>query len=184
VRGATPDPRMKAMTREDVSELHRRIFPLHRHYAQRLFAHLPTGARQIASAYYLGNLRLHFDLQERCYDAPEAWPMRCTAGQTTLVIDHNGQFRACELRGVIGDLHDHDLNVAEALASNAVRSETEAIGRDGCWCTHSCFIHESSKFSARAQLFEIPWAWWKQNFEKIETAPASELERFRNLELA
>jgi MoaA/NifB/PqqE/SkfB family radical SAM enzyme len=184
VRGATPDPCVKAMTREDVTQLHRRLFPLHRHYARRLFAHLSAPAKQVATAYYLGNLRMHFDVQERCYDGPSQWPMRCTAGQTTLVIDHNGRFRACELRGIIGNLHDHKLDVSAALASNGLKSETAAIERDGCWCTHSCFIHESSKFSARAQLLEIPWAWWKQNFEKIEAAPLEELERFRNLELA
>lgn len=184
VRGVTPAPDMKAMTREDVAQLHRRLFPLHRHYAQRLFAHLPAGAKQMATAYYLGNLRMHFELQEKCYDGPSPWPMRCTAGQTTLVIDHNGRFRACELRGIIGDLRDHQFDIPAALASSAVKRETESIARDGCWCTHSCFIHESSKFSTRAQLFEIPWAWWKQNFETIETASLDEVERFRNLELA
>lgn len=184
VRGVTPAPDMKAMTREDVAQLHRRLFPLHRHYAQRLFAHLPAGAKQMATAYYLGNLRMHFELQEKCYDGPSPWPMRCTAGQTTLVIDHNGRFRACELRGIIGDLRDHQFDIPAALASSAVKRESESIARDGCWCTHSCFIHESSKFSTRAQLFEIPWAWWKQNFETIETASLDEVERFRNLELA
>lgn len=184
VRGVTPAPDMKAITREDVAQLHRRLFPLHRHYAQRLFAHLSAGAKQMATAYYLGNLRMHFELQEKCYDGPSPWPMRCTAGQTTLVIDHNGRFRACELRGIIGDLRDHQFDIPAALASSAVKRETESIARDGCWCTHSCFIHESSKFSTRAQLFEIPWAWWKQNFETIETASLDEVERFRNLELA
>ena len=29
--------------------------------------------------------------------------MACTAGQTTLVVDHNGRFRSCEMRPIIGD---------------------------------------------------------------------------------
>lgn len=184
VRGATPDPGMKRLTRQSLIGLHRRLLSFHRHYARRLFAHLPAGARQIATAYYLGNLRLHFEVQERNFDAPTRWPMRCTAGQTTLVVDHNGGFRACELRGVAGSLREHGMNAARALASPEMRKETAAIGRDGCWCTHSCFIHESGKFSPRVQLFEIPWAWWKQNAERLPEAPAGELDRFRNLELA
>jgi len=184
VRGATPDPGMKALTRDDIASLHRRLFPLHRHYARRLFAHLPAPARALATAYYLGNLRLHFELHERCHEAPSPWPMPCTAGQTALVVDHNGRFRACEMRGIIGNLHDHSMNLTAALRSRSVRDEIEAIAREGCWCTHSCFIHESSKFSPRVQLFEIPWAWWKQHSEQVATAPFSELERFRNLELA
>lgn len=184
VRGATPDPGVKGMTREEVAGLHRRLLPFHRHYARRLFAHLPAPARAVATAYYLGNLRLHFDLQERCYEAPTPWPMRCTAGQTALVVDHNGRFRACEMRGTIGDLREHGMNLAAALGSTGVRDEVAAIAREGCWCTHSCFIHESGKFSPRVQLFEIPWAWWSQKWEQMATAPLAELERFRKLEMA
>ena len=127
---------------------------------------------------------MHFELQERCFDGPSPWPMHCTAGRTTLEIDHNGRFRACELRGIVGDLRENNLDVSAVLASGAVQNEIGAIACDGCWCTHSCFIHESSKFSARAQLYEIPWAWWKQNFERDAPATLDEMERFRNLEVA
>ena len=64
--------------------------PFHRHYAKKLFAHLAPGVRQAGGLYYLGNLRFHFDLHEQCLEAPEAWPMPCTAGETSIVIDHNG----------------------------------------------------------------------------------------------
>src|SRR5215468_12514303 len=107
VRGAAPDPSLKALTRERVAELHDQAMSLHRHYATPLFAHLPPGVRGLARLYYLGNLRFHYDLHEECLDGPTPWPMRCTAGETTLVIDHNGKFRACEMRGIIGDLRDY-----------------------------------------------------------------------------
>jgi hypothetical protein len=58
-----------------------------------------------------------------------------------------------------------------------------AIPRDNCWCTHSCFIQDSSKFSPRVQLFEIPWAWLRQRLERLPEIPLAELERFRTLEL-
>jgi MoaA/NifB/PqqE/SkfB family radical SAM enzyme len=158
VRGAAPDPSLKVLTRERVAGLHRRLMPFHRHYAKKLFAHLPVGVRQLAKLYYLGNLRFHYDLHEECLESPKAWPMPCTAGETSIVIDHNGKFRACEMRGIVGDLHDFDFDVGRALGSEGMRGEVGAIPKANCWCTHSCFIQESSKFSAKVQLGRIPWA--------------------------
>jgi MoaA/NifB/PqqE/SkfB family radical SAM enzyme len=158
VRGAAPDPSLKLLTRDTVAALHRQVMPFHQHYSQSLFAHLPIGVRSLARLYYLGNLRFHYDLHEQCLNGPEAWPMRCTAGETSLVIDHNGKFRACEMRGIIGDLHDYDFDVRRALGSEAMHAEIAAIPGANCWCTHSCFIQESSKFSAKVQLGRIPAA--------------------------
>ena len=82
--------------------------------------------------------------------------MPCTAGETSIVIDHNGKFRACEMRGIVGDLHDYDFDMRRALESDAMRAEVGAIPGANCWCTHSCFIQDSSKFSAKAQLVPVP----------------------------
>jgi MoaA/NifB/PqqE/SkfB family radical SAM enzyme len=158
VRGAAPDPSLKILSREMVADLHRKLTPFHRHYARPLFAHLPPVARHIATLYYLGNLRFHFDIHEQCLEAPEPWPMPCTAGETSIVIDHNGRFRACEMRGIIGDLHDYDFDIRRALDSEAMGREVDAIPGANCWCTHSCFIQDSSKFSAGVQLLRIPMA--------------------------
>ena len=158
VRGAAPDPSLKILTRDTVASLHRRLMPFYRHYAKSLFEHLPPVIRHIARLYYLGNLRFHFDLHEQCLEGPEAWPMPCTAGETSIVIDHNGRFRACEMRGIVGDLHDYDFDVRRALDSAAMQHEVDAIPKANCWCTHSCFIQDSSKFSTKVQLMQIPAA--------------------------
>jgi MoaA/NifB/PqqE/SkfB family radical SAM enzyme len=184
VRGQAPDPTLKALSRKQLVELHLMLFPLHRHYARKLFARLPAGARQFATVYYLGNLRLHFDLHESCLESPKRWPMPCTAGQTTIVIDHNGRFRACEMREIAGDLAHHGYDVSSALASEEMRREVDAISKANCWCTHSCFIQESSKFSPRVQLFAIPWAWFRQRREFSPQLSAEEIDRFRVLEMA
>jgi len=183
VRGEAPDPSLKQITRSGLATLHRNLMPLHRRYAKRLFAHLPAGIRHVAETYYLGNLRLHFDLHERCLETRTPWPMRCTAGETTLVVDHNGKFRSCELRPPVGDLVEFNYDTRAALASPRMQTEIAAIGRDQCWCTHSCFIQDSSKFSPRVQLFEIPWAWWRQRSDRAENLPLEDMERFRALEL-
>ncbi len=158
--------------------------PFHRHYASRLFAHLPVGVRHFAKMYYLGNLRFHFDLHEQCLESPKKWPMPCTAGETSIVIDHNGKFRACEMRNIVGDLADFDYDVRRALQSENMRAEVQEIPKANCWCTHSCFIQESSKFEPSVQLFHIPWAWLRQRLDRLPEMPAAELERFKALELA
>ena len=184
VRGQMPDPTLGALTRDQLSNLHRRLMPFHRHYADRLFAHLPIGVRHFARLYYLGNLRLHFDLHERCLESPQPWPMPCTAGETSIVIDHNGGFRACEMRGIVGNLADFGFDVTRALGSEAMRAEVAAIPRANCWCTHSCFIQDSSKFQPSVQLFHIPWAWLRQRLERLPEMDSRELDDFKALELA
>ena len=109
--------------------------------------------------------------------------MPCTAGQTSIVIDHNGRFRACEMRGIVGDLAAFDYDVGRALESQAMRAEVEAIPGANCWCTHSCFIHDSSRFSPRVQLFHIPWAWLRQRLSRLPEMDASQLDEFKALEL-
>ncbi len=158
VRGQAPDPTLKQLTRDSVAALHRQLMPRHREYARKLFAHLPVGIRHAATLWYLGNLRFHYDLHEQCLESPVAWPMPCTAGETSIVIDHNGRFRACEMRGIVGDLHDFDFDIRRALASESMRAEVDAIPKANCWCTHSCFIQDSSKFSTAVQLRRIPLA--------------------------
>ena len=158
IRGEAPDASLKNLSRDGLARLHSRLMPFHRYYADGLFERLPLPAREIAKLYYFGNLRFHYDLHEQCFETARPWPMPCTAGETTIVIDHNGRFRACELRGIVGNLRDFDFDVRRALESTAMRDEVAAIPRANCWCTHSCFIQDSSKFSARAQLWEIPKA--------------------------
>jgi MoaA/NifB/PqqE/SkfB family radical SAM enzyme len=185
MRGQAPDPSLKQITRDDVAKLHRQLLPFHRHYARKLFARLPAAVRPIATAYYLGNLQLHYQLHESCFDRPTRWPMPCTAGETTIVLDHNGVFRSCEMRAPVGKLSDFDYDLTRALESAEMRNEVAAIRTANCWCTHSCFIQESSKFSPRVQLFSIPMAWFAQ-YASGNAAPAdpAHLERFRALELA
>jgi len=83
--------------------------------------------------------------------------MPCTAGQSILVVDYNGDVRACELRHKIANLREVGCDFRRILPSEALARETRAIVRDQCWCTHVCFIHDSAKSSRRAQLYEIPF---------------------------
>jgi MoaA/NifB/PqqE/SkfB family radical SAM enzyme len=180
IRGYAPDGTLKSVPLAELQALHRRLMPLHARYARGLFGQLPWIARQFATMYYLGNVRFHFEWHEQCLTAPRPWPMPCTAGQTALVIEHNGAFRACELRGVVGKLEDYDFDVSAALGSPAMQAEVAAIPQANCWCTHSCFLQDSSKFSPRVQLFHIPWMYVRH---LMESGRPGDLAPYRALEL-
>ena len=179
VRGNPLDPALKRIPKNDLSTLHRQLMWFHERYADKLFAHLSPAARVFARAYYLGNIKLHFDLHEQNHYSDRAWPMPCTAGQTTFVIDHDGHFRSCELRSKLGDLKDYDYNLTAAIQSSAMKKEVADIPGAKCWCTHSCFIHGSSKFSPKVLLFHIPWSYLKHRWKRLPNQPASDLESYR-----
>jgi len=76
-------------------------------------------------------------------------------------------------------LQDFDFNLSAALASSEMKNEVQAIPGAKCWCTHSCWIHSSSKFSPRVLLFHIPWAYLKSRWQRLPQTEIAELERFR-----
>ena len=182
IRGNPMDPDLKRMDAAELRGLHRRLMWIHEQYADRLFASLKAPLRAFATMYYLGNLKFHFDIHERNYASNRPWPMPCTAGETTIVIDHDGTFRSCELRSKLGRLDEFDFDLSAALGSQAMKKDVAAIPGDQCWCTHSCWIHSSRKFSPRVTLFHIPWAYLKHRWQRLPQIEAAEIERFRVLD--
>jgi hypothetical protein len=65
------------------------------------------------------------------------------------------------------------------VKSQVVQNEIAAIPHANCWCTHSCWIQSSTKFSPRVQLFHIPWAYLKHRWNRLPAIGAQELEQFR-----
>lgn len=178
IRGNPLDAELMKIPRDELQQLHRKLLWFHERYSAKLFGHLPQPARAIARAYYLGNIKLHFDIHEQNHYGNTAWPMECTAGQTTIVIDHDGQFRSCELRPKLGSLAEYGYDLGAALQSPAMKNEVAAIPGAKCWCTHSCWIHSSSKFSPKVMLFHIPWAWMKSRWDRLPQMEAAGMKRF------
>ena len=179
IRGNPMDPELKKIPLEDLEELHRKLMWFHEQYADKLFAHVKQPARSLAKAYYLGNIKLHFDIHQRNHYSNRAWPMECTAGQTTIVVDHDGHFRSCEMRPKLARLQDFDFDVTAALNSAQMKQEIVDIPKANCWCTHACFVHTSTKFSPKVLLFTIPWAYLRHNLSRLPNISADEVEPFR-----
>ncbi len=177
IRGNPLDAELKKLPRAELIELHRRLMWFHEKYAERLFRSLPQPARSLARAYYLGNIKFHFQLHEQNHYSNKSWPMPCTAGKTTVVIDHDGHFRGCELRSKLGRVQEFDFDLGAVLRSPAMQQEIAAIPAAQCWCTHSCWIHSSAKFSPKVLLFHIPWAYLRSRWERLRETEVAELQQ-------
>ncbi|HUU00607.1 MAG TPA: radical SAM protein [Myxococcota bacterium] len=159
VRGDPRDPATKGLGKDDLKLLHDRLYPLLDPYAERLFAKFPAPARFLGKLYFIGVIRFLYSLQESNVDGPSPWPMDCTAGKTTIVIDHNGSFRSCEMREPVGRLQEFNFDLTAALNSERMQKEIEAIGggrRANCWCTHTCWMLSSMQFSPSTLLLRVP----------------------------
>jgi hypothetical protein len=91
-----------------------------------------------------------YNIRASNLEKPAPWNMDCTAGETTLVLDYDGRFRACELRQPIGNVKDYDYNIRNIMSSDAMKKEIAAIGhgyKANCWCTHGCWIMSSIVFN-------------------------------------
>ncbi len=166
IRGNAKDPALKKIPAERLPALYWELQKVYAHYAAipRRRERLEGIERKFGEVYYQGTLALHNKIQLENIDSPHPWPMPCTAGGTSVVIDYNGDVRACELRGRLGNLREFDCDFRKFWATAARRSELDAIVRDQCWCTHVCFIHDSLRHSPKALLFDVPLTYLESKF--------------------
>jgi len=135
---------------------------LTRRYGDRMFADDEASTRFVKNVAYVGTIATHYRAQHANFQSLVAWPFPCTAGETTVVVDFNGDVRACELRAKNLPASRLRLRLCgplgEALwAANERQKELQAIDRGkACWCTHVCFIHDSLRHSRRGLLYEVP----------------------------
>ena len=130
---------------------------LTKRYGDRMFVEDDAAKRFVKNVAYVGTITTHYRTQHANFEQPSAWPFPCTAGETTAVIDYNGDVRACELREKFATLADYDYDFDKLWSSNQRAAELNAIdGGKACWCTHVCFIHDSMRHSRSAMLYEVP----------------------------
>lgn len=154
-RGMTRDDGMKVLTEPILRKLQDKVSPVYSAYAERMVKETSGLRKPITRFFYLGFIRTLYNVRASNIDKPTPWGMDCTAGETTLVIDYDGRFRACELREPIGNVKDYDCNVARIMQSDAMKQEIAAIGhgaKANCWCTHGCWITSSVVFNPRKMI--------------------------------
>jgi len=138
-------------------DLYARASALTKRYGDRMFADDDALTRFVKNISYVGSITTHYRTEAANFIKPSEWPMPCTAGETTAVIDYNGDVRACELRGRFANLASYDYDFGALWAGEERKAEVSEIdGGKQCWCTHVCFIHDSMRHSRRALLYDVP----------------------------
>jgi MoaA/NifB/PqqE/SkfB family radical SAM enzyme len=158
VRGETlAGDEIKRVPPAALPEIYAHASRLTKRYGDRMFAADEASRRFVKNIAYVGAITTHYRTQYRNFAQPSGWPFPCTAGETAVVIDYNGDVRACELREKFATLADYDYDFGALWATHERQAELRAIdGGQACWCTHVCFIHDSMRHSAKGVLYELP----------------------------
>lgn len=158
IRGETlVGEEIKRVPTEVLPEMYALVSKLTKRYGERMFADDDASRRFVKNVAYVGAITTHYRTQHANFLQPTAWPFPCTAGETTAVIDYNGDVRACELREKFASLADYDYDFGALWSDHQRRDELSAIdGGKACWCTHVCFIHDSMRHSQKALLYNVP----------------------------
>lgn len=157
-RGMTRDDGVKVLTEPTLRALQDEVVPIYNVYAERMAEETAGFRKYISRFFYLGFIRTLYNIRATNIDKPTPWGMDCTAGETTLVIDYDGRFRACELREPLGNLRDYDFDIQKVMQSDVMKQEIAAIGHGdtaNCWCTHGCWITSSLAFNPRKMISKV-----------------------------
>jgi MoaA/NifB/PqqE/SkfB family radical SAM enzyme len=156
IRGNAMEAGLKQIPTRRLPVLYKGLQKVYQHYAPNILRRTNGVKRKIAEVYYAGTLEFHNKIQLENIEFSHPWPMPCTAGETAIVIDYNGDVRACELRGKLANLRDFDCDFGKFWETQTRKEELDAIVHDQCWCTHVCFIHDSLRYSPKVLLYDIP----------------------------
>jgi MoaA/NifB/PqqE/SkfB family radical SAM enzyme len=169
IRGNAQDAAVKQISTERLAALYRELQAVYHYYADQVFRRRTGLGRTLAQVYYQGTLALHNKIQLENIASPHPWPMPCTAGGTSIVIDYNGDVRSCELRGKLANLRDYGCDFQRFWQAQTRAEELNAIVHDQCWCTHVCFIHDSLRHSPKVLLYDIPITYLESKFSPPST---------------
>ncbi len=166
IRGNAKDPALKRLPAQRLPALYEELREYYAHYASRALRQFGGVKKAIGKIYYESILAFHNKVQLANIESPHPWPMPCTASETSIVIDYNGDVRACELRGKLGNLRDFGCDFQKFWQTRERTSEARRIREDQCWCTHVCFIHDSLRHSPKAVLYDIPLGYLQSKFSQ------------------
>ena len=155
-RGNTREDGVKIVTEDSLRKLQDQMIPYYVAYSKRIAAGVssPIG-KKITNFFYQGLMRTLYNIRTTNIDHPCCWNMDCTAGETSLVLDYDGRFRACELREPVGKMQDYGFDAQKMLFGDAMKKEIATIGhgyKANCWCTHGCWIMSSLNFNPLKML--------------------------------
>lgn len=183
-RGETREEGVKVLNEQSLRAIQDEVAPMYSAYAKRMSEGVSFLRKPVTRFIYQGFLRTMFNIRADNLEGPKPWGMDCTAGETTLVIDYDGRFRACELRPQLGNVKDYGCDVQAIMNSEAMKNEIEAIGcshKANCWCTHGCWISASLAFNPK-QMIKKVWQGYRETRKLNKPLNITE-ERLQALEV-
>jgi MoaA/NifB/PqqE/SkfB family radical SAM enzyme len=155
IRGDPKDPKLQTIDPESLKAIYQEVLPLNMHYVSKASRKKSTlgGVRK---AFWKAGYVFSYDTQFRNYAYRTKWKMPCSAGQTSIVIDYNGDIRVCELRKPIGNLRKYGMDFGKFWSSIERKNEVRQVEFDQCFCTHICFMYDSMRHSKRVMLWDLP----------------------------
>jgi MoaA/NifB/PqqE/SkfB family radical SAM enzyme len=166
IRGDPKDPKLQGVEPKRLKQIYNEVLPINGRYISKI-AQIKSWPRALTKAYWQSGYDFSYQTQYRNYSERATWKMPCTAGQTSMVIDYNGDVRVCELRKPIGNLRKHGMDFQRFWNSTERRLEVKQVGLDKCFCTHICFMYDSMRHSKRVMLWELPLMSLKRNLKSV-----------------
>jgi MoaA/NifB/PqqE/SkfB family radical SAM enzyme len=155
IRGDPMDPNLQAVEPKQLREIYRNVFAINSRYISK--PRRGKGSLQtLSNAYWRSGYEFTYETQFWNYSEKRPWKMPCTAGQTSIVIDYNGDVRVCELRKPIGSLRKYGMDFRKFWDSQERKLEVKQVELDKCFCTHICFMYDSMRHSKMVMLWELP----------------------------
>ncbi len=166
IRGDPKDTTLKSVEPEKLKQIYENVLPINFRYVSKPLRK-KSWLGPLMRAFWRAGYSFSYDTQYRNYTERTKWKMPCTAGQTSIVIDYNGDVRVCELRKPIGNLRKFNMDFKQFWNSIERKMEVRQVEFDQCFCTHICFIYDSMRHSKRVMLWELPSLYLRQLFRQV-----------------
>jgi len=155
IRGDPKDASLQGVEPTLLKATYRDVLPLNYRYIAKS-KQTKGRLNNLKKAFWRAGYQFTYDTQLQNYANGTKWRMPCTAGQTSIVIDYNGDVRVCELRKPIGNLRKYGMDFQRFWESDERMREVWQVKADECFCTHVCFMYDSMRHSKRVMLWELP----------------------------
>ncbi len=178
IRGDPKDSNLKRVDAQELRRIYQEVAPVNLRYVSKT-PRKKSFLQPLTKAFWQAGYMFSYATQYENYANGSKWKMPCTAGQTSIVVDYNGDIRVCELRKPIANLRKYGMDFNRFWDSIDRKREVRQVELDQCFCTHICFMYDSMRHSKRVMLWELPRMYlrgllqglYKKRGEKLISTP-------------
>ncbi len=178
IRGDPKDSNLKRVDAQELRRIYQEVAPVNLRYVSKS-PRKKSFLQPLTKAFWQAGYMFSYATQYENYANGSKWKMPCTAGQTSIVVDYNGDIRVCELRKPIANLRKYGMDFNRFWDSIDRKREVHQVELDQCFCTHICFMYDSMRHSKRVMLWELPRRYlrgllhglYKKRGEKLISTP-------------